>query len=114
MLEAALSLEGAARRLNLNELNAALRAATPAQAPEITRLLDSAILGELEDQSGHCCRAVAVEALLRFGFPWAMHVTPEDLAFARARYRQGWDDGNRISAIAVVTVAGGLGLLGLM
>ena len=40
------------------------------------------------DARGRTCRAAAVEALLALGYPWALHVTPEDLEHYRAQSRR--------------------------
>jgi hypothetical protein len=41
-----------------------------------------------EDAAGRSCRAVAVEALLQLGHPYAFTVSPEDLAWYRAEGRR--------------------------
>jgi hypothetical protein len=41
------------------------------------------------DARGRTCRAAAVEALLGLGYPWALHVTPEDLEHYRAQSPAG-------------------------
>ena len=48
------------------------------------RLLESGKLDGLVDVRGRSCRAVAVEALLSLGFPYALEVRPEDLEHLRA------------------------------
>lgn len=47
-------------------------------------LLDGGKLSGLVDGQGRTCRAVATEALLALGFPYALEVRPEDLEHLRA------------------------------
>ncbi|MFY1824709.1 hypothetical protein ACN47A_02225 [Myxococcus fulvus] len=53
-------------------------------ADTLHRLLDSGRLEGLVDARGRSCRAVAVEALLSLGFPYALEVQPEDLKHLRS------------------------------
>jgi hypothetical protein len=53
------------------------------------RLLETGKLEGLVDTRGRTCRAVAVEALLSLGFPYALEVRPEDLDHLRASGRHG-------------------------
>ncbi|WP_275899140.1 hypothetical protein [Pyxidicoccus caerfyrddinensis] len=53
------------------------------------RLLETGKLEGLVDTRGRSCRAVAVEALLSLGFPYALEVRPEDLEHLRAHGRRG-------------------------
>jgi hypothetical protein len=55
-------------------------------ADTLHRLLDSGRLEGLVDARGRSCRAVAVEALLSLGFPYALEVQPEDLKHLRANH----------------------------
>jgi hypothetical protein len=52
------------------------------------RLLEGGKLEGLVDTQGRSCRAVAVEALLALGFPYALEVRPEDLEHLRASGRR--------------------------
>lgn len=45
--------------------------------------LDDEAFHDLYDTDGVSCRAVAVEALLGLGFPWALHLEPDDLEYLR-------------------------------
>jgi len=56
-----------------------------AVAAVVLRALDSRLLVDLETPDGVAARAEAVGALLRLGFPWALHVDPVDLQFFRER-----------------------------
>ncbi|HEX5747592.1 MAG TPA: hypothetical protein VFZ09_15200 [Archangium sp.] len=51
----------------------------------LEQLLESGQLAGLEDPGGRTCRAAATEALTRLGFPYALEVRPEDLAFLRGQ-----------------------------
>jgi hypothetical protein len=51
----------------------------------LQQLLESGRLAGLEDTGGRSCRAAATEALTRLGFPYALEVRPEDLAFLRGQ-----------------------------
>ncbi|MCE9669447.1 hypothetical protein LY474_16675 [Myxococcus stipitatus] len=53
-------------------------------ADTLQRLLASGQLTGLVDAQGRSCRAVAVEALLSLGFPYALEVDPDDLKHLRA------------------------------
>lgn len=53
-------------------------------ADTLHRLLGGGKLDGLVDAQGRSCRAVAVEALLSLGFPYALEVEPEDLKHLRA------------------------------
>ena len=110
----AVALEGTARRNQARELNLRLQSAGLEQAPEVAGLLDDPKFLQLEDHFGRSCRAVAVTTLIGFGFPWALHITPEDLQFARSHQPRRWDDHARLGAMVVLTVALGAVLAGLM
>jgi hypothetical protein len=58
-------------------------------ADTLHRLLETGKLEGLVDTRGRSCRAVAVEALLSLGFPYALEVRPEDLEHLRAHGRRG-------------------------
>jgi len=51
----------------------------------LQQLLESGRLAGLADAEGRSCRAAATEALTRLGFPYALEVRPEDLAFLRGQ-----------------------------
>ncbi|WP_338869809.1 hypothetical protein [Myxococcus stipitatus] len=53
-------------------------------ADTLHRLLAGGKLEGLVDAEGRSCRAVAVEALLSLGFPYALEVEPDDLSHLRA------------------------------
>ncbi|WP_170115585.1 hypothetical protein [Melittangium boletus] len=53
------------------------------KADVLLRLLESGRLEGLGGPPGHTCRAVAVESLTRMGYPYALEVRPEDLAYLR-------------------------------
>ena len=53
------------------------------QAALLLEMLDDEALHTLEDERRVPCRAVAVEALLTIGYPWALQLEPEDVQFLR-------------------------------
>src|SRR5687768_3678006 len=53
------------------------------QAALLLEMLDDEALHGLEDERRVPCRAVAVEALLTIGYPWALQLEPEDVQFLR-------------------------------
>ena len=114
LLKSAVAREGTLRRSRAHELNLALEGAGVNHAPAICRLLEDAEFLKLEDNFGESCRAMGVAALLRCGFPWALHITPEDLAFARSRPRRKSDDGMQIGALGSKTVAVAVTMIGVM
>jgi len=61
--------------------------ATEANATELVRLLDADAFTGLEDAKGQPVKARALLALLRMGYPWALHIKPEDLAWLREHER---------------------------
>jgi hypothetical protein len=70
----------------LNDLLVAMRA--PGQEAAESAVVQLALSGKklhgVVDTRNRSCRKEAVETLLATGFPYALEVTPEDLAFARA------------------------------
>ncbi len=69
----------------VNRALAALSAAPDKdrQAALLLEMLDDEALHGLEDERKVPCRAVAVEALLTIGYPWALQLEPEDVQFLR-------------------------------
>ena len=67
--------------------------APDAAARWILRALEESAWLQWADARGRTCRAAAVEALLALGYPWALHVTPEDLEHYRAQSRPGASPG---------------------
>lgn len=53
------------------------------QAQVLVAMLDDEALHDLEDDKKVPCRAVAVEALLTIGYPWALQLDPDDVQFLR-------------------------------
>lgn len=81
--------QGSARSQLAEEINAALRALERQEpsrevADFLLRQLESGALVGLVDGKGRSCRAVAVEALISMGFPYALEVSPDDLEHLRA------------------------------
>ena len=70
------------------KLNALLRAPPTAAREEwaqfLLEKLDDEAFHDLYDGDGVSCRAMAVEALLALGFPFALHLDPDDLDYLRA------------------------------
>ena len=72
----------------------------------LEQLLESGQLAGLEDSGGRACRAAATEALTRLGFPYALEVRPEDLAFLRGQDGASKDFPWRPTAAGALLVAG--------
>ncbi|AKJ01096.1 hypothetical protein ATI61_114195 [Archangium gephyra] len=72
----------------------------------LEQLLESGQLAGLEDPGGRACRAAATEALTRLGFPYALEVRPEDLAFLRGQDGASQDFPWRPTAAGALLVAG--------
>lgn len=53
------------------------------QAALLLEMLDDEALHAMVDERHIPCRAVAVEALLTIGYPWALQLEPEDVQFLR-------------------------------
>jgi hypothetical protein len=81
---AASTVERPALAARLNRGLASLPRSEPA-ARLLLAALASGRLQELLDVEGVPCRREAVRALLRLGYPWALEVAPEDLAWFRAQ-----------------------------
>jgi hypothetical protein len=64
--------------------------ATEANAQELVKLLDADAFGAWTDADGRPLKRTALLALLRFGYPWALHIKPEDLAWLRETQRPFW------------------------
>lgn len=76
---------GPAGRDALNLLHHSLAALTPSaeNATLLLRLLDEGAFNELRADDGSSTRELAVETLLRLGYPWALQVHPDELAWYR-------------------------------
>lgn len=74
--------------------HAALRAALSTLAPSdahgraLSKLLDDGAFNDLIADDGSLTRELAVEALLRLGYPWALQVHPDELAWYRSSVSQ--------------------------
>ena len=76
---------GQAGREALHLLHHSLGALTPnpENATLLLRLLDEGAFNELRSDDGSSTRELAVETLLRLGYPWALQVHPDELAWYR-------------------------------
>ncbi|HSP20628.1 MAG TPA: hypothetical protein VLQ79_14030 [Myxococcaceae bacterium] len=117
-LDHALAFAGApgaddgARRALVDRL-ATLDLGSPrATADRLQQLLASEGFGSLRTSDGTSARSVAVERLLGLGYPYALEVSPEDLAHWRQERPSGASDGRGL-AVLVMTVAVCLSLWGL-
>lgn len=87
-IQQARNAEGDARVELAGQLNALLRK-RPVEAERerwaqfLIERLDDEAFHDLYDSDGVSCRAVAVEAVLALGFPWALHLRPDDLEYLR-------------------------------
>jgi hypothetical protein len=87
-LQRARNSEGDERLELAGRLNALLRRrASDAEREEwaqfLLEKLDDEAFHDLYDSDGVSCRAVAVDAVLSLGFPWALHLEPDDLEYLR-------------------------------
>jgi hypothetical protein len=83
-----------------------------ATADRLLQLLASGELATFRAADGTSARAAAVERLLALGYPYALEVSPEDLAHWRAERPSEATDGRGL-AVLVMTVAVCLSLWGL-
>ena len=83
-----------------------------ATADRLQALLASGELATLRASDGTSARAIAVERLLALGYPYALEVSPEDLAHWRAERPSEATDGRGL-AVLVMTVAACLSLWGV-
>jgi hypothetical protein len=63
---------------------------TDANAKELLALLDADAFSSVTDAQGRPLKALALLTLLRFGYPWALQVKPDDLAWLREEQRPFW------------------------
>ena len=87
-LQRARNSEGDERLKLAGQLNALLRrrphdAEREGWAQFLLEKLDDEAFHDLYDEGGVSCRAVAVEAVLGLGFPYALHLEPDDLEYLR-------------------------------
>lgn len=87
-LQRARNAEGDDRLQLAAQLNQLMRTAPSdaereARAQFLLERLDDEAFHDLYDSDGVSCRAVAVEAVLALGFPWALHLEPDDLDYLR-------------------------------
>ncbi|HUM12338.1 MAG TPA: hypothetical protein VLT82_15430 [Myxococcaceae bacterium] len=81
-------------------------------ADRLLQLLASGELATFRGSDGSSARAAAVERLLALGYPYALEVSPEDLAHWRAERPSEATDGRGL-AVLVMTVAVCLSLWGV-
>lgn len=87
-LQRARNSEGDERLQLAGHLNALLRrlpgdADREEWAQFLLEKLDDEAFHDLYDDDGVSCRAVAVDAVLSLGFPYALHLEPDDLEYLR-------------------------------
>ena len=114
---AALSAPASKGREALVDLHAALSTLMPTEAngAALLKLLDDGALSSLKAADGSSTRALAIETLLRLGYPWAMHLRPEELAWFRT-HQGALRRRNLLIGLLIFTstVAGGLYALNLV
>lgn len=87
---------GQAGRDALHSLHDSLASlpATEENAKLLLRLLDEGAFNELRGDDGSLTRELAVETLLALGYPWALQIHPDELAWYRRadflRRRNKW------------------------
>ena len=80
----------------VQSLHAALEKLAPTEENGATllRLMDEGVFHELRTGDGSSLRELAVETLLRLGYPWALQIHPDELAWFRGvaalRQRNKW------------------------
>lgn len=117
LVDSARSVPTSRGREAVGALHAALSTLMPTEANGSTllRLLDDGALASLKSADGSSTRALAVETLLRLGFPWAMQLRPEELAWYRShQFAQKRRNVLIGVLIFVSSVAGGLYVLNLL
>ena len=79
------STPGQEGRDALAALQDALSTLTPTEehGKLLVRLLDEGAFNELRGDDGSPTRELAVETLLRLGYPWALQIHPDELAWYR-------------------------------
>ena len=88
---------------------------TEANGAALLKLLDDGALSSLKAADGSSTRALAIETLLRLGYPGAMHLRPEELAWFRT-HQGALRRRNLLIGLLIFTstVAGGLYALNLV
>lgn len=111
-VDAALSGETVAARdgaLQLLVSGLATLPPTQANADVLVQLLEGGALENLETRDGDSVKELAVEALLRLGYPHALRVHPDTLEWARTLQRRR----SRVKWLRVVAALLGAANLGL-
>jgi hypothetical protein len=88
LISGALTAQGNDRRAVATQINRVLIAMRrpgheKAESGLLVAALDGHRFDDMVDEQGRDCRKEAVETLLACGFPHALNISPEDLAFAR-------------------------------
>jgi len=98
------STPGKAGREALQALHDALSTLAPTgqNAATLVRLIDEGAFHELRGDGGGLTRELAVETLLALGFPWALQIHPDELAW----YRQSLFLQRRNKRLLLLGVAG--------
>lgn len=113
--------QGETRLAAAKRINAVLASLTktssvqerPALARAVLQLLDEPTFKQAFDVDGGSCRVNAVGVLLAFGYPWALQLHPDDLAYYRQKTRAGTSSRRWLVAGAIALIAAGLGFLAL-
>ncbi len=79
------TVPGPEGRAALQSLHDALSSLAPSRenATNLARLIDEGAFNDLRGDDGTPTREVAVEALLGLGYPWALQIHPDELAWYR-------------------------------
>lgn len=85
LAERAAHTPGSAGLETLSHLHTALSTLMPTEAngSALLQLLDDGQLRSLRTEDGTATREVAIQTLLRLGYPWAVQIRAEDLAWYR-------------------------------
>ncbi|MFZ5438654.1 MAG: hypothetical protein ACOZQL_01530 [Myxococcota bacterium] len=110
LARSARTVPGEGGRAANRQLHAALETLQPldANGELLLRLLDEHAFDGLRADDGTETRRLAVEALLRLGYPWALRIHPDELSWFREAQRAAM----RLKYMILLGVLGAVGALG--
>ena len=106
VVQQARNAEGEEREEWAASLNALLSRPPPKDTEAwgftLIEFLEDGAFEGMEDEDGIQCRTCAVEAVLALGYPWALHLTPEDVDRVRDNQWRGKVIGSLIGGAAIL------------